>query len=177
VIGSGAEFYVIRRRASSLVTHVDRRHVLIVGIVVVGAPFLALWLAQENPPPRDSEEPPGTQIVVQWLDNSPVDSSTRADPLLDLLYMRSQDLYVVDSFDLGSGTMDIFLYSADPESAVRRVIELFDQGLLRPGMRIGLATSQGGDQGSRTYRPVYPPGLKEFRLIYPSENALKNRGG
>ena len=73
--------------------------------------------------------------------------------------------------------MDIFLYSADPESAVRRVIELFDQGLLPPGMRIGVATSQGGDQGSRTYRPVYPPGLKEFRLIYPSENALKNRGG
>ena len=152
-----------------------RRHILAVGIVVVAAPLLALWWAQEEPP-ANTEEPEGTQIVVQWLDDSPPDSSTRADPLLDLLNAQSQNLYVVDSFDLGGGTLNIFLYSADPEGAARRVIELFEQGRLPPGMRIGIANSKG-DPATRTYRAVYPADFKDFRLIYPSENALKNRGG
>jgi hypothetical protein len=78
-------------------------------------------------------------------------------------------LYVVDSFDLGGGTMDIFLYSNDPERAARRVVDIFEQGMLPKGMRIGIANSRG-DQGTRTYRPVYPPDLNVFRLIYPNAN-------
>src|SRR5262245_3172157 len=146
-----------------------------IGIVAIGAPpLLALWSALEPSAPNEDKEPPGTQIVVQWLDDSPSDSSTRADPLLDVLDTHSQNLYVVDSFDLGGGTMNVFLYSADPEQAVRRVIELFEDRLLPGGMRIGVADSQGGAQASRTYHPVYPPDLKDFKLIYPSENELRN---
>ena len=146
------------------------------GIVAVGAPLLALWPARRAPIPADADEPPGTQIVVQWLDDSPLDSSVRADPLLALLDARSQGLYVVDSFDLGGGTMNIFLYSDDPERAARRVIEMLQQGVLPQGMRIGIANSTG-DQASRTYRPVYPADLKIFQLIYPDVNDLQNRGG
>jgi hypothetical protein len=154
---------------------VKRRHILILGIVAIGAPLLALWSTQEAPS-DGTKEPEGTQVVLQWLDNGPMNSSTRVEPMLDLLNGLSNNLYVVDSFDLGGGTTNVFLYSADPDGAARRVIELFDDGLLPQGMRIGIANSNG-DQSTRTYRPFYPADLTEFQIIYPSENALKNRGG
>jgi hypothetical protein len=144
--------------------------------VVIGAPLLSLWSARREPLPTNAEEPAGTQIVVQWLDDSPPDSSTRADPLLPLLDAASLGLYVVDSFDLGGGTMNIFLYSDDPERAAKRVVEIFEQGMLPQGMRIGIANSKG-EQGTRTYRPVYPADLNAFRLIYPNANELKNHAG
>jgi hypothetical protein len=76
----------------------------------------------------------------------------------------------VDSFDLGSGTMNLFLYTDDPEKAVQHVVELFEEGLLPPGMRIGVADTQGTEQSTRTYHPVYPPSLAQFELIYPGQN-------
>jgi hypothetical protein len=118
-------------------------------------------------------EPPGTQIVVQWFDNSPPTSSVNADPVLDLLDMRSQNLYVVDSFDVGAGTMNVFLYSDDPDRAVGRVVELFEEGLLPPGMRIGIADTRGGEQSTRRYHPAYPPALAKFELMYPGESPIQ----
>jgi hypothetical protein len=143
-----------------------RRHVVIFGIAAIAAPLIASWLAGEKPPPP---EPAGTQVVIQWLDDSPPEVGSKAEPLLDLLYERSDNLYVVDSFDLGSGTMNVFLYSSNPDAAVRRVIELFQEGVLPEGMRIGVANSQGGDPAQRTYRPVYPDGLQNFQLIYAAK--------
>lgn len=140
-----------------------------IGVVAIAAPVFALWWSYEERILEQPDEPPGTQIVVQWFDNSPPNSSTRADPLLDLLYMRSGDLYAVDSFDLGGGTLNVFLYADDPGPAVKRVIELSEEGLLPTGMRIGVAETRGGDQTTRHYRPVYPPGLKNFQLIYAAK--------
>jgi hypothetical protein len=133
---------------------------------VIAAPLLTLWSVREEPMPDIADEPAGIQIVVQWLDDSPPDSSTRADPLLDLLYAQSQNLYVVDSFDLGGGTLNVFLYTGDPDPAVKRVIELFDQGLLPKGMRVGVAETQGDNPARRRYRPAYPADLDNFQLIY-----------
>lgn len=147
------------------------KYLLIIGMVAVAAPLLAFWFYDEGETVLQPKEPPGTQIVVQWFDNSPPTSSLNADPLLDLLYKRSDDLYVVDSFDLGAGTMNVFLYTDDPDKAVTRVVELFEGGLLPPGMRIGVADTQGTEQSTRTYHPVYPPGLAEFKLMYPGQNA------
>ena len=146
------------------------RYVLFIGIVAVAAPLVAFLSYDEGETVLQPKEPPGTQIVVQWFDNSPPNSGVNADPLLDLLYKQSQDLYVVDSFDLGAGTMNVFLYTDDPDKAVRRVVEIFDQGLLPQGMRIGVADTQGTEQSTRTYHPVYPPSLAEFKLMYPGQN-------
>ncbi len=77
----------------------------------------------------------------------------------------------MDSFDLGAGTMNLFLYTDDPDKAVRHVIEIFEAGLLPPGMRIGVADTVGTEQSTRTYHPVYPPSLAEFKLMYPGQNA------
>jgi hypothetical protein len=79
----------------------------------------------------------------------------------------------VDSFDVGAGTMNVFLYIDDPDKAVQRVVEIFETGLLPPGMRIGLADTQGTEQSTRTYRPVYPPSLAEFKLMYPGQNSTQ----
>ena len=147
------------------------KYVLLIGIVAIAAPLIALWSYDEGETVLQPKEPPGTQIVVQWFDNSPPNSSVNADPLLDFLYMRSDGLYVVDSFDLGGGTMNVFLYTDDPDQAVRRVVELFEAGLLPQGMRIGVADTQGTEQSTRTYHPVYPPSLAEFKLMYPGQTA------
>ena len=139
---------------------------LLIGVVAIAAPLIAILSFPQGETLVQPAEPPGTQIVVQWFDNSPPTSSVNADPLLDLLHTRSQNLYVVDSFDVGGGTMNVFLYSDDTDRAVRRVIELFDEGLLPAGMRIGVADTKGGNQITRTYHPVYPPSLAEFQLMY-----------
>lgn len=147
------------------------RYVALVVIVAIAAPLIVFWSYDEGETLLQPKEPPGTQIVVQWFDNSPPDSSVNADPLLDLLYTRSDGLYVVDSFDLGAGTMNVFLYTTDdPDKAVQHVVELFEEGLLPDGMRIGVADSRGTEQSTRTYHPVYPPSLAEFRLIYSGQN-------
>lgn len=146
------------------------KYVLSVVLAAIAAPLIAFWSYDEGETVLQPEEPPGTQVVVQWFDNSPMNSSVNADPLLDLLYTRSDGLYVVDSFDLGSGTMNLFLYTDDPEKAVQHVVELFEEGLLPPGMRIGVADTQGTEQSTRTYHPVYPPSLAQFELIYPGQN-------
>lgn len=147
----------------------NRRYVLVVGLVTIVTAVIALWSYDAGETVLQPEEPPGTQIVVQWFDNSPINSSVNADPLLALLDMRSDGLYVVDSFDLGAGTMNVFLYTDDPDKAVRHVIELFEEGVLRDGMRIGVADTVGTEQSTRTYHPVYPPSLAEFKLMYPAQ--------
>jgi hypothetical protein len=141
-----------------------------IGLVLVAVPLVAFLSYDSGETVLQPKEPPGKQIVVQWFDNSPASSNANADPLLDLLYKESQGAYVLDSFDLGSGTMNVFLYAEDPDKAVRRVEEIFAQGLLPQGMRIGVADTEGTEQSTRTYHPVYPPSLAQFKLMYPGEN-------
>ena len=148
----------------------NRRLMIMLGVVAVAAPLIALLAFPQGETLIEPAEPPGRQIVVQWFDNSPPTSSVNADPLLDLLHTRSQNLYVVDSFDVGAGTLNVFLYSDDPDRAVKRVIELFEEGLLPAGMRIGVADTIGTEQVTRKYHPVYPPTLAEFQLMYPGQS-------
>src|SRR5262245_12016511 len=146
-----------------------RRHMILAIVIAIGAPMLAVWSLPKDETVIQPAEPPGTQIVVQWFDSRPPTEHVNADPLLDLLSMRSQNLYVVDSFDIGAGTLNVFLYSDDPDRAARRVVEIFEEGLLPPGMRIGIADARGGEQSTRSYHPAYPPSLAKFELMYPGE--------
>ena len=146
------------------------KYVFIAGVVAVVVPLVAFFSYDNGETVLQPKEPPGKQIVVQWFDNSPASANANADPLLNVLYNESHDAYVVDSFDLGSGTMNVFLYADDPDKAVQRVEEIFDQGLLPPGMRIGVADTEGTEQSTRTYHPAYPPSLAQFKLMYPGEN-------
>jgi hypothetical protein len=108
------------------------------------------------------------QIVVQWFD----DKSRQAMPVKqvhemeDLLETESNSLFQVDGHDIGSGTINIFLFADDDNAAVRHLIEIYEAGLLPRGMRIGVEDSS--EKGS-AYRPVYPAELTTFDIW------LKNR--
>ena len=116
-----------------------------------------------------------TQIVVQWIDDSEIPQDEKDEPLdllrtltdnfaLELaLENQSNNLYWVDGNDIGSGTYNVFLFSKQPDAAVRRVIEIFETGQLRPGMRIGVAEYTNAERTDWTYRAVYPPDLEEFK--------------
>jgi hypothetical protein len=53
----------------------------------------------------------------------------------------SRGEYVVDGHDVGSGTLNVFIYAEDSKvnSAITLVIRFFEQGKLPTGMRIGRA--------------------------------------
>ena len=105
-----------------------------------------------------------TQIVVQWLVATPRTELDLQDvwSAEDTLDGQSAGLFEVDGHDFGPGTANVFLYSSDPEAAVTRIVQIFDHGLLRAGMRIGVAQYTNA---AMTYRPAYPPDLKNFEVI------------
>lgn len=104
-----------------------------------------------------------TQIVVQWPDSDV--------GLLRIWWMEHQldkygaGKYLVDGDDFGAGTANIFLFANDPDSAVRHIIELHDQGRLRGGMRIGVAQNYNSDRTDWTYKAAFPPGLQTFDVF------------
>jgi hypothetical protein len=116
---------------------------------------------------------PLTQIVLQW---------PQAEVGLWRLWWLEHRLergaggeYRVDGHDIGSGTSNIFLYASDPDRAVRRIIDLYDPGRLRQGMRIGVAENYNANRTNWTYRPAFPPGLESFDLmrIVPPRRSLE----
>lgn len=82
------------------------------------------------------------------------------------LESQSRGLYIVDGHDIGSGTFNVFLFATDPEPAIRRVIELFEENLLRPNMRVGVADNYSADRRNWEYRLAFPPGGGDFKLMY-----------
>ncbi len=117
-----------------------------------------------------------TQIVVQWLNTTPAPSGSAALETLaqltedfsveQVLEENSDGLYWVDGNDFGGGTYNVFLYSSDPDAAVRKVIELFEMGQLRPGMRIGVAEYLDEERTNWKFRPAFPEGLETFDIMY-----------
>jgi hypothetical protein len=117
-----------------------------------------------------SRATPRTSIVVQWPEEEfgpSVFSVVKIYRLEDFLTKHAGGLYEVDGHDIGSGTVNIFLFApdADAEAAVRRVIDLYQQGRLRLGMRVGVAQEYNADRTDWTYRPAYPPDLRRFDLM------------
>jgi hypothetical protein len=112
-----------------------------------------------------------TQIVLQWLFDT-----RRAAAVLDLdmqdiwsaedtLDRESGGLFEVDGHDMGNGAGNIFLNAADPDAAVARIVEIFDRGLLRGGLRIGVAQYASAARKVSSYRAVFPPGLTKFEIV------------
>lgn len=110
------------------------------------------------------------QIVLQWLDDRklPADGAAfyaaggadEITALEDQIEAQAQGLYCVDGHDLGSGTINIFLYADDQDAAVARLVALAETGALPAGVRIGAPI-----EGKAALRAFYPPGLEEFDLL------------
>ena len=98
-----------------------------------------------------------TQIVVQWptddVDTDPRSSGVtrvfelargllaikRPFGLEDTLQSEAAGAYWDSGNDIGSGAFNVYLYAADPDRAVNRVVAVSKAGKLIPGMRIGVA--------------------------------------
>jgi hypothetical protein len=91
----------------------------------------------------------------------------------DSLEAVSRGEYFVDGHDIGSGTVNVFLYAEDSKfnSAITLVIRFFEQGKLPKGMRIGRAIYADEQCKNWRFQPVYPPGLTEFRIMYAPATA------
>lgn len=112
-----------------------------------------------------------TQIVLQWLFDAHR-SAVQADLDMrdiwsaeDTLDRELAGLFDVDGHDIGKSAANVFLVAADPDAAVTRVVEIFHRGLLREGLRIGVAQSLGAGKRVPTYRAVFPRGLGRFEIV------------
>jgi hypothetical protein len=118
-----------------------------------------------------------TQIVLQWLDNGRGSMDFRdIEKVEDALESVSSGRFIVDGHDVGSGTINVFLYAEDSrvDAAIAIVTRLFEQGKLPPAMRIGRAVYEDERRRDWHFKPVYPPGLAEFQIMYSRRSAPRN---
>lgn len=78
----------------------------------------------------------------------------------------SGNLYFDDGNDVGTGTCNIYLYSARVADTVAFLIDLEKKGKLPTGLRIGVANYTNKAHTDWTYLVAYPPGLKKFDITY-----------
>jgi hypothetical protein len=118
-----------------------------------------------------------TQIVCQWLDTGRGSMDFRdIEKIEEALESVSSGRFIVDGHDLGSGTMNVFLYAEDSEvdAAIAVVTRLFEQGKLPPEMRIGRAVYEDEKRRNWHFQAVYPPGLAEFQIMYSRRRSPRN---
>ena len=115
-----------------------------------------------------------TQIVLQWLDAAEgVMDSREIYKIEDALEAVSGGKYSVDGHDVGSGTVNVFLYAEDSkvDLAISTIVRFFEQGKLPKGMRIGRAIYENEKRRNWRFQPVYPSGLAEFDIMYSPRTA------
>ena len=112
-----------------------------------------------------------TQIVLQWIFD-PQRSASVAELDMqdiwnaeDILDREGSNLLEVDGHDIGESAANVFLFAADPDAAVTRILAIFRHGLLREGMRIGVALDTDPSRTKKTYRAVFPLGVENFQIV------------
>lgn len=127
----------------------------------------SLWLAACSTP---AVQAPGHQIIVQWVSDSESGPASAVGGLdafnaLDRkLIARAEGLYTVDGVEARGVHSAFFLYTtaANLEPAVARLIELHNNGVLPPGMQIGVLIHSEGGGAIREFQPRFPADLERF---------------
>ena len=111
-----------------------------------------------------------TQIVVQWLVDR-LRSSAQAELDMqevwraeDTLDGESAGVFEVDGHDFRENTVNVFLHTSDPDAAITKILAIFAQAQLKPGVRIGVAKKTSSEPTDLTYRPAYPPELEKLEI-------------
>jgi hypothetical protein len=114
-----------------------------------------------------------TQIVAQWLmtANSPgmkanlwgAMKCVSVDQKLD---DESGNLYFDDGNDVGSGTCNIYLYTARVDDTIAFLIDLEKKDKIPRGLRIGVAVYTNKAHSDWIYAVAFPPSLKKFDITY-----------
>jgi len=95
----------------------------------------------------------GTQIVLQLLETAEgIIDAREIYKIEDALEVVSGGKYSVDGHDVGSGTVNVFLYAEDSkvDLAISTIVRFFEQGKLPKGMRIGRAIYEDKNVGTGT---------------------------
>lgn len=115
--------------------------------------------------------PNDTQVVAQWHTNDGV-TSWFSLIRLQIRNFRTEwtienacrDTCFDDGNDVGSGTVNVYLYTQDVPSTVRMLVGLENAGKVPGALRIGVAWYKDARR-DWTYEGVYPKGLKTFELM------------
>jgi hypothetical protein len=99
------------------------------------------------------------QLVLQWP-TSWLMGYNQLVGIEELLIKWLGELGDVDGHDIGSGEMNIFIFSDNPSAAFDRALDLLKR---RRGIRKLRAGYRGLEDDE--YTPIYPEGLKHFCLI------------
>jgi hypothetical protein len=99
------------------------------------------------------------QLVLQWPGISVADYD-RLISLEETIRDGLGDVGIVDGHDFGSGEMNIFVHTDNPESAFEKI-----KALLAARDNLQELTVGFRDFDEDGYTPVYPDGLKHFSVI------------
>lgn len=103
-----------------------------------------------------------TQIVLQW--DEARFSVAEIHQIEDELERGAASLFEVDGHDIGSRTVNIFIYSRTPDKAVERLLSILKRSNRIEGLRAAVAVDYNADRTDWRLKPVYPPDLKKFSL-------------
>jgi hypothetical protein len=99
------------------------------------------------------------QIVLQWPASSEADFD-RVISLEELIQDGLGDIGIVDGHDFGSGEMNVFIHTDNPEPAFEKIKTLLSVGENMREMKAGYRDFDGDD-----YIAIYPQDLKQFSVI------------
>jgi hypothetical protein len=98
-------------------------------------------------------------LVVQFPSSSP----NAYDLLLSLEEAIEENIgkfATVDGHDIGSGEMNIFLFTENPKLAFERIKMIPSVAKRMPDMKVGYREVDEDE-----YTPLYPEGLKHFTVV------------
>lgn len=99
-------------------------------------------------------------LLVLQLPSSSTDDFDLLIALEDAITESIGDFATVDGHDMGSGEMNIFLFTQDPKLAFERIRVIPSVASYMSKMRVGYRAISENE-----YTPIYPHGLDHFAVI------------
>jgi hypothetical protein len=98
------------------------------------------------------------QLILQW----PATSIKDYDAMIEVesaVIRGLGGLGKVDGHDAGSGEMNIFILTEQPQSAFKRILEFIGSKDFMPELRAAYR-----EVGNEAFTVLYPPQLRQFRI-------------
>jgi hypothetical protein len=100
------------------------------------------------------------QLVLQWPSTVPKNDFDQLIEIEDVLIERLTEQNTVDGHDIGSGEMNVFILTDDPQSSFVEITALLEPHKMWSSMRAAYREIQD-DQ----YTVLWPHHLTHFRLL------------
>ena len=99
-------------------------------------------------------------LVLQWPSASTAEDLDLLISLEDQIIANIGDYGTVDGHDIGSGEMNIFIFTEDPKSTFEHVKKIGSVANHISNLKVGYRVV-----GEDDFVPVYPEGLEHFSVI------------